>query len=89
MLIHENPNIFPEPFSFKPERWLEADKDMDKYLVAFGKGPRICLGLKYDLCIFTSAPSYTDTRAKYSVYFDQKLTILLYTVSRTRNSTQA
>lgn len=48
MLVHENPDIFPEPFAFKPERWLAPEKDLDKYLVAFGKGPRICLGLKYE-----------------------------------------
>jgi len=47
VLMH--PSIFPDPASFRPERWLEpAAKDMklDRYLVCFGKGSRQCLGLK-------------------------------------------
>ncbi|OAQ82146.1 benzoate 4-monooxygenase cytochrome p450 [Purpureocillium lilacinum] len=46
VLMH--PSIFPDPASFRPERWLEpAAKDMklDRYLVCFGKGSRQCLGL--------------------------------------------
>ncbi|KAJ2991087.1 hypothetical protein NUW58_g2650 [Xylaria curta] len=47
--VHMDPNIFPEPNSFKPERWIEAaenDKHLNKFLVSFGKGSRICLGLR-------------------------------------------
>ncbi|KAJ0344066.1 hypothetical protein KNSL1_009713 [Colletotrichum chrysophilum] len=47
VLMH--PTIFPEPQTFKPERWLEAErrgKRLDKYLVSFGKGSRQCLGMK-------------------------------------------
>ncbi|EEB91357.1 hypothetical protein MPER_10290 [Moniliophthora perniciosa FA553] len=45
--VHLNPEIFPDPARFYPERWLE-DKDhvLDRYLVAFGKGPRSCVGIK-------------------------------------------
>ncbi|EEB91444.1 hypothetical protein MPER_10190 [Moniliophthora perniciosa FA553] len=44
--VHMNPDIFPDPARFYPERWLE-DKDhtLDRYLVSFGKGPRACLGI--------------------------------------------
>jgi cytochrome P450 len=51
VLVHENETIFPEPMEFKPERWLEKRPDgappLDRYLVAFGKGSRQCLGMKY------------------------------------------
>ncbi|KAK7443452.1 hypothetical protein VKT23_015625 [Stygiomarasmius scandens] len=45
--VHLNPDIFPEPKHFSPERWLQPDShNLEKYLVAFGKGPRSCLGIK-------------------------------------------
>ncbi|KAJ8093235.1 hypothetical protein PM082_020721 [Marasmius tenuissimus] len=43
-IVHTNPNIFPDPQEFVPERWLD-NRELDKYLVAFSKGPRICLGI--------------------------------------------
>jgi len=43
--VHDNPEIFPEPASFVPERWLERS-DLDHWLVVFGKGSRACIGLK-------------------------------------------
>jgi cytochrome P450 len=42
-----NEEFFPEPTSFKPERWLaaDADKSMDKKVsMPFGSGPRTCPG---------------------------------------------
>jgi cytochrome P450 len=38
--------VFVEPTEFRPERWLDPAKRLDKYMVAFGKGARQCLGLK-------------------------------------------
>lgn len=44
-LVHMNPELFPSPDEFRPERWLEPDADrLKKYLVNFTKGSRICLG---------------------------------------------
>ncbi|KAK1218250.1 hypothetical protein PQX77_014623 [Marasmius sp. AFHP31] len=43
-IVHTNPIIFPDPQEFVPERWLD-NRELDKYLVAFSKGPRICLGV--------------------------------------------
>ncbi|KAJ2993603.1 hypothetical protein NUW58_g1790 [Xylaria curta] len=43
-----DPEIFPDPRLFRPERWLEAaDRGirLDKYLVLFGKGSRQCAGI--------------------------------------------
>ena len=37
ILVHTNPEIFPEPYEFKPERWVENPK-LDKYLLSFSKG---------------------------------------------------
>ncbi|KAF6817883.1 cytochrome p450 [Colletotrichum plurivorum] len=47
-----DPSIFPEPHIFRPDRWLEAEKQgkrLDRYLVSFGKGSRNCLGMNCSL----------------------------------------
>ncbi|KAL4862989.1 hypothetical protein BDV12DRAFT_206853 [Aspergillus spectabilis] len=46
ILMH--PEIFPNPEAFDPERWIRAAAQgtrLDRYLVNFGKGSRICVGL--------------------------------------------
>jgi cytochrome P450 len=43
-LISLNPDIFPSPETFDPSRWLD-NPQLDRYLVAFSKGPRGCVGL--------------------------------------------
>ncbi|KAG9185504.1 hypothetical protein G6011_08048 [Alternaria panax] len=43
--VHFNADIFPGPNGFLPERWLDESADLDKWLVAFSRGPRMCLGI--------------------------------------------
>ena len=46
LLLHENPDIFPEPYQFKPERWLGPDQQrLRHYLVPFSSGTRSCVGM--------------------------------------------
>jgi cytochrome P450 len=45
---HRNPDVFPEPDEFKPDRWCSASvssSKLDRYLVNFSRGPRGCLGI--------------------------------------------
>ncbi|KAL2851906.1 cytochrome P450 [Aspergillus pseudoustus] len=43
--IHDNPGLFSNPAKFQPERWLGAKgKALDRWLVAFSKGSRQCVG---------------------------------------------
>jgi cytochrome P450 len=48
--VHNDPNIFPNPYRFVPERWLKEDGTyngaMEQFLVAFSKGQRSCIGIK-------------------------------------------
>jgi cytochrome P450 len=45
--VHRNPTVFENPDDFNPDRWLGMKgKALDKWLVAFSRGPRSCLGLK-------------------------------------------
>ncbi|MCJ1440789.1 MAG: hypothetical protein MMC23_001275 [Stictis urceolatum] len=44
-----DPQIFEEPHSFKPERWLQESPDLkriSKGYLPFGRGSRMCIGLK-------------------------------------------
>lgn len=46
--VHRNPDIFPDPLTFIPDRWLgQGSSKLTNYMVAFSKGPRMCLGIKY------------------------------------------
>ncbi|MCJ1317168.1 hypothetical protein MMC15_002491 [Xylographa vitiligo] len=49
--LHHDPDVFPDPFGFRPERWLDdgTDRglrraDMDKSMMPFGHGLRACIG---------------------------------------------
>lgn len=43
---HRDPDIFPEPEEYRPERWMdpEARKRMEPYFIPFSAGGRSCLG---------------------------------------------
>ncbi|KAJ6185655.1 hypothetical protein N7519_006956 [Penicillium mononematosum] len=43
-----DPEIFPDPHTFDPDRWLRAaakGEHLDRYMVNFSKGSRICVGM--------------------------------------------
>lgn len=46
--ITTNPEIFPDPHAFVPERWLGMENEMrlEKYMTVFGHGARVCLGMQ-------------------------------------------
>ena len=44
VLIHQDESIFRDAHSFLPERWIDNPR-LDRYLVAFSKGSRQCLGM--------------------------------------------
>jgi cytochrome P450 len=48
--VHNNPEVFADPFKFAPERWVEAAEQripLNNYLTSFTKGSRQCLGIGY------------------------------------------
>lgn len=48
--IMRDPAIFPDPEAFKPERWLGPDAArLEEAFMAFGVGPRSCIGYKFAL----------------------------------------
>ncbi|KAM9913806.1 hypothetical protein OXX69_001268 [Metschnikowia pulcherrima] len=51
--LHD-PEVYPDPDNFVPERWENPSGDMTKrsWLV-FGSGPHVCLGQQYVMMLFT------------------------------------
>jgi cytochrome P450 len=47
--VHYNETYFPEPNSFKPERFLPENKDkLNPYaFLSFGQGPHNCIGMRF------------------------------------------
>ena len=42
--LHFNPDVFPDPFAFKPERWLtNPTPEMQRDWIPFGLGSRQCI----------------------------------------------
>jgi cytochrome P450 len=43
---HFDPVYFPEPETFRPERWLGPDAaQLEARMIAFSRGPRSCIGI--------------------------------------------
>jgi cytochrome P450 len=50
LLMHIDPDLFPDPMRFDPERWLGAEGARNKkWYAPFARGTRICLGMQYVL----------------------------------------
>ena len=45
-LAHTNPNTFPEPYTFRPERFLESPTETYSW-IPFGGGTRRCIGATF------------------------------------------
>lgn len=45
--LHEDPDFFPEPFTFRPERFAEENTLLKYSFLPFGEGPRMCLGFRF------------------------------------------
>jgi cytochrome P450 len=44
-LQHIDSDVYPDPFVYQPERWLNATPQMHRNLVPFSRGSRNCIGM--------------------------------------------
>jgi cytochrome P450 len=51
-VLHQDPEYFPDPLKFDPDRWLDPKeaRRIDKAFVPFGKGTRGCVGMPLAYC---------------------------------------
>jgi len=92
---HTDPRIWDKPHEFVPERWLEKalaknGEPLSKYLVAFSKGPRMCLGInlaraelyiglavvfrRLELELFETGRAAVEMKADYFIPFPDRAT---------------
>ena len=52
-MLHHDPEIYPEPYSFNPERFIEQGKNIrdNVTFLPFGAGPRNCIGKSYFIIV--------------------------------------
>ncbi|KAL3296583.1 cytochrome p450 family protein [Colletotrichum asianum] len=62
-----NADLFPEPTSFIPERWMEKP-ELQRYFVAFGKGSRQCLGINLALAELHIAIAQVFARFDFELF---------------------
>ncbi|KAK5949832.1 hypothetical protein OHC33_009221 [Knufia fluminis] len=68
---HHDPDNFPSPLEYRPERWIEASQDglkLDKYLVAFGRGTRSCIGMNLAWTELYLTLAHVVTKFDFEVY---------------------
>ena len=46
--VHKSEDIFANAKTFNLDRWLRYSQSLDNWLVAFSRGARSCLGIKYE-----------------------------------------
>jgi cytochrome P450 len=47
-MMHRDPEVFPDPMKFDPERWLQSTEQTQRLnhnMVPFGRGSRQCVGM--------------------------------------------
>ncbi|KAJ9066372.1 hypothetical protein DSO57_1010116 [Entomophthora muscae] len=48
-MAHHDPDMFPEPYKFRPERFADPSGKQDSHWIPFGFGARMCIGKAFSL----------------------------------------
>ncbi|KAF3763269.1 cytochrome P450 [Cryphonectria parasitica EP155] len=62
ILMHTDENLYPDPQSFKPERWVDGNggKNAEKAYAPFSKGTRMCIGMHDQFVIGTKGKGFLE-----------------------------
>jgi cytochrome P450 len=71
-LTNRDPDLYPEPERFKPERWEHIDPSPYDYLV-FSAGPRICPGSWFGTAVLKVAIAAILTRYRVALVPDTRI----------------
>lgn len=72
--MHHDESIFPDSFTFKPERWLnnprgpDGQKSLARYLASFGRGTRKCVGFNLAYAEITLVLAALFRRFDFDLY---------------------
>lgn len=69
ILMHTDERSYPDPYSFEPERWIQASdhKNAEHAYAPFSRGTRMCVGMQYEspqtpLFLFIFYFTYSDLK---------------------------
>jgi hypothetical protein len=74
--LHRNPDVFPHPLAFRPERWLGENPalgdpvEMKRWFWAFSSGARMCVGMHLAMAEMTMLLS--AIYRKYDTHLNKK-----------------
>uniref|UniRef100_A0A672IU84 unspecific monooxygenase n=1 Tax=Salarias fasciatus TaxID=181472 RepID=A0A672IU84_SALFA len=79
--LHRNPEIWPEPEKFKPERFTKGNKEtIDPYTyMPFGMGPRNCIGMRFALVSMKLVMTKILQRFSFSVCNETEVRLQMLT----------
>ncbi|KAF9247497.1 hypothetical protein DTO013E5_4772 [Penicillium roqueforti] len=88
--LHRNPEVFPEPETWQPKRWLEAEnspadlEEKRRWFWAFGSGGRMCVGSNLALQEMKLAVAAIYTNFRTTIVNDDNIEAIdAYTVKPT------
>jgi cytochrome P450 len=65
-ITHRIPEVFPDPYHFKPERWLSIHPSAYEFM-PFSAGPRYCIGTSLALMQLKTAMSMLLKRYRFTL----------------------
>ncbi|KAK4490753.1 hypothetical protein RD792_001459 [Penstemon davidsonii] len=71
--VNYDPNLYPDPFTFNPWRWLEKGLDNQHHFLIFGGGTRQCPGKELGLAEISTFLHYFVTKYKWEEVGGDKL----------------
>jgi cytochrome P450 len=90
-VLHRDPQYFPEPETFLPERWLDGlQKRLPRFaFMPFGGGPRLCIGNAFAMTEAVLLLAAIARRFRMQVVEEQPLRLMASVTLRPRHSLYA